>query len=108
MAAREGWIWDVLGGRKRHKVSCPSVSLSSLRSGVSCLVVKLSRDAEKTSDSAAVAGLTLVSTKLDWCPGVAGRHKVGVLPCAGVHCSCRVVNVRKTKGKLKLKVVAES
>ena len=45
------------------------------------------------SSSTAVGSLALISSKLDWCPGVAGGHEVGVLPRAGVDGSTRLVQV---------------
>ena len=47
------------------------------------------------SDSAAVAGLALVSPELDWCPGVVGRHEVGVLPSGWVQRSGGLVQVAR-------------
>ena len=46
----------------------------------------------KYSESGCTAGgcLALVPGKLDWSPGVASRHEVGILPCAWVNGACKV------------------
>ena len=44
----------------------------------------------KYSESGRTAGgcLALVPGKLDWSPGVASRHEVGILPSDRVNCAC--------------------